>query len=116
MQVKEVVIEIDNITSGKKNVLSFYRKNKQINISPLLLKSSSESSEYNFSHHFDKEDLIRLNKTFPSIYAKEDDENINQWIDSMRFAFKTIIENGEFNKTFSENKQDLNVKFIWVNN
>lgn len=108
-----IIIEIDRITSGKKNVISLYRNNKQINISPLLVKSSSESSNYNYSHHFDKEDLITLNKTFPSIYAKEDDSNINEWTDNMRIAFQTIIESGEFGEYFSSQGEE-NVKFIWI--
>lgn len=109
-----IIIEIDRITSGKKNVISFYRNNKQVNISPLLVKSSSESSNYKYSHHFDKEDLLRLNKTFPSIYAKEDDKNINEWIDHMITAFKHLIESGKFDEYFNIRSEE-EVKFIWIN-
>lgn len=112
--IMSIIIEIDRITSGKKNVISLYRNNKQINISPLLVRSSSDSSNYKYSHHFDKEDLLRLNKTFPSIYAKEDDKNIKEWIEHMSTAFKNLIESGKFDEYFNTGTGEK-VKFIWIN-
>lgn len=61
----EIIIEIDKITSGKNNIISFVRNNEQINFPPMTLKPYSTISEYNFNHHFDKEDLINLISSIP---------------------------------------------------
>jgi hypothetical protein len=111
----EIIIEIDQVTSGKKNVISFCRKNKQINTPPLLLKSSSESSDYSYNHHFDKDDLINLNKIYPSIYPKLGNKNVNEWAENMKSAFKQLIEKGKLDKTLHIDEKIISVKFLWIN-
>ncbi|MBY0122311.1 hypothetical protein [Bacillus sp. S/N-304-OC-R1] len=112
---REIMIQVDKITSGKNNIISFVRKGKQIDTAPLKLKSLSEVSQYDFNHHFDKEDLERLNTMYPSIYPNSSDKDINNWAEDMKKAFKNLIETGEFDRTYNHNGETVMVKYIWVN-
>jgi len=110
----EIIIEIDKITSGKNNIISFVRNNEQINFPPMTLKPYSTISGYNYNHHFDKEDLIKLNKQFPSIYPNDTNENINIWAENIKAAFKQLIQTGDFDRTYNHNSDKVSVKYVWI--
>ncbi|MEK3796793.1 hypothetical protein MHI18_00805 [Peribacillus sp. FSL H8-0477] len=114
MNNREIIIEIDKITSGKNNIISFVRNNEQINFPPLTLKPYSTISEYNYNHHFDKEDLIKLNKQYPSIHPNDTNENINIWAKNIKAAFKQLIQTGDFDRTYNYHGDKVSVKYIWV--
>ncbi|MCH1625108.1 hypothetical protein [Fredinandcohnia quinoae] len=111
----EMIIEIDKITSGKNNVISFERKGKQIDQAPLKLKPYSESSDYHYNHHFDKNDLEQLSEIYPSIYPNYSQKNINSWANEIKKALRHLIETGQLDKIYDYHGQEVSVKYIWVN-
>ncbi|AXH99783.1 hypothetical protein DV702_08585 [Sporosarcina sp. PTS2304] len=114
MTNREIIIEIDKVTSGKKNVISFERKGNQIDRAPLKLKKQSVSSKYKYSHHFDKDDLQKIHQVFPSIYPHPYDYEIEAWGERMKKAFRELIETGQFDKTYDLEDGPVTVKYVWV--
>lgn len=112
---KEVIIEIDKITSGKNNIISFVRNGVQVDEPLLKLKSHSDVSEYYYNHHFDKEDLERLSEQYSPIRANYSDENINDWAEETKAAFQYLIETGQFDKVYHYQNKKILAKFVWIN-
>lgn len=113
MVSQKIIIEIDKITSGKNNVISFERKGRQVNQAPLKLKPQSESSNYHYNHHFDKDDLETLSNRYPSIYPNPTEKNVNNWADEMKKVFQYLIETQQFDKIYDYNGEQIEVNFIW---
>lgn len=114
MNEKEIVIEIDNIKSGKANIISFYRNNKLINRAPLKLKEKSEAYEYHYRHHFDGDDLAKIHAKQSSINPYEGQGSINEWANNTKRSLKKLIMDGKFNRIFTKGNTRYNIKLVWV--
>ncbi|WP_301107738.1 hypothetical protein [Sporosarcina sp.] len=114
MSNEEIVIEIDKVTSGKNNVISFERKGKQIDQPPLRLKANSVSSKYKYHHHFDQADLARLQNQYPSIYPNRYESGIDDWAAVMKTAFRKLIESGQLDRAYRLDGRDVEVKYVWI--
>lgn len=114
MNKKEITIEIDSIKSGKANIISFYRKNKIIDRSPLKLKDKSETYNYNYRYHFDGDDLAVISAKQPSINPYDGQGSINEWADETKRSLKTLIMDGKFNRNFIKGNTKYKVKLVWV--
>lgn len=114
MNQKEIVIEIDEIKSGKANIISFYRKNKLIDRAPLKLKTKSEPFNYHYRHHFDGDDLVKINAKQSSVFPYNGEGKINEWADETKRSLKTLITEGKFNRIFTKGNTKYNVKLVWV--
>jgi hypothetical protein len=114
MNEKEITIEIDTIKSGKANIISFYRKNKLIDRSPLKVKDKSETYKYNHRHHFDGDDLAKINAKQSSVTPYSGRGSINEWADETKNSLQTLIMDGKFNRIFTKGNTKYKVKLIWV--
>ncbi|MEQ2525151.1 hypothetical protein EKG37_06860 [Robertmurraya yapensis] len=114
MLKKEIVIEIDAIKSGKANIISFYRKNKLIDRAPLRLKDKSEAYNYHYRHHFDGDDLQKINSKQSSIVPYAGQGAINEWTSETKSSLKKLIIDGKFNRIFTKGNTKYNIKLVWV--
>ncbi|MCT8140522.1 hypothetical protein H1D32_24320 [Anaerobacillus sp. CMMVII] len=116
MQTNEIIIEVDQVRSGKVNIISFYRENKLINKPMLKLKAGSERYNYYYRHHLDGDDLVLLSKRLPGIYPYDGRKSTNDWADEMKREFKRLIVNGDFDKRLEKDEVVYDIRFVWVNN
>lgn len=114
MNEKEIIIEIDKIKSGKANIISFYRKNKLIDRAPLKLKDKSESYNYNYRHHFDGDDLVKINAKQSSVFPYDGRGKINEWADETKRSLRQLIMDGKFNRVFTKGTTKYSIKLVWV--
>lgn len=114
MNERVITIEIDKIKSGKANIISFYRNNKLIDQAPLKLKEKSEAYKYNFRHHFDGDDLAKINAKQSSVYPYDGRGSINEWADETKRSLKTLIIDGKFNRIFTKGNTKYNIKLVWI--
>lgn len=106
-------IQIDQITSGKVNIFTFYRNRKQIDDHFLRLQEPSLTANYFFHFHFDAESLHLLQKEFPSVYPYEGSETIHDWTEKMKAELQHQIQTGKWNKRVRIGNRILDVVFTW---
>lgn len=116
MQTKEIIIEVDKITSGKVNIISFYRKGKQVNhpILPLKDKSEHPKSLYEFKHHLDYEDIQKVSSRFPQIYTCESNDDKTVWNTQVLKEFKKLICENRLDKLIEKDGITYEIKLVWV--
>jgi phosphodiesterase/alkaline phosphatase D-like protein len=114
MDTQHITIDIDKVASGKVNIISFYRKKRLIDEAPLKLKQSSDKYTYKYSHHFDGNDLDRLNNQFPSIFSYDKRKSINDWSNEMKREFKSLIMDGKLDQTKTIDGITYRIQFRWV--
>lgn len=114
MKEKKITIEIDTIKSGKANIISFYRNNKLIDCAPLKLKDKSETYKYKFRHHFDGDDLAKINAKQSSVTPYDGRGSINEWADETKRSLQSLIVDGKFNKIFTKGDTKYNIKLVWI--
>jgi len=106
-------IQIDQITSGKVNIFTFYRNRKQIDDHFLRLQEPSLTANYFFHFHFDAESLHLLQKEFPSVYPYDGSETIHDWTEKMKAELQHQIQTGKWNKRVRIGNRILDVVFTW---
>ncbi|MDZ5472412.1 hypothetical protein SM124_11700 [Bacillus sp. 31A1R] len=116
MQTKEIIIEVDKITSGKVNIISFTRKGKQIDhpVLPLKEKSDHPKSPYNYKHHLDYEDIQRISTRFPGIYTCESGDDKTIWNTHMLKEFKKLICENQLDRMVEKDGITYELKLVWV--
>lgn len=116
MQTNEIIIEVDKITSGKVNIISFYRKGKQIDHPVLPLKERSEhpKSFYNYKHHFDYEDIQKISSRFPQIYTWESNDDKTDWNNQVLKELKKLICDNRLDKSIEKDGITYELKLVWV--
>jgi hypothetical protein len=116
MENTQVVhIEIDDITSGKVNIFSFYRQGKQIDHRFLKLRDKSISSQYNYNHHLDRDDLQKLSNRFSTIYPYDKKtRTINEWANAMIKEMFELIKNGKWDRKVKEDRKIYDVRYVWI--
>ncbi|PEZ09233.1 hypothetical protein CN326_02535 [Bacillus sp. AFS018417] len=113
MIIEKHEIQIDQITSGKVNIFTFYRNKKQIDHQFLQLQEPSLTANYFFHFHLDAESLRLLHEEFPSIYPYDKRESILDWTDKMKDELKRLIQAGMWNKRVRLGNRIVEVVFLW---
>ncbi|MED3485347.1 hypothetical protein P4523_25190 [Bacillus toyonensis] len=113
MIIEKHEIQIDQITSGKVNIFTFYRNRKQIDDHFLRLQEPSLTANYFFHFHFDAESLHLLQEEFPGIYSYDGSETIHNWTEKMKAELQHQIQTGKWNKRVRIGNRILDVEFTW---
>jgi hypothetical protein len=116
MQTKEIIIEVDKITSGKVNIISFYRNGKQIHHAALRLKDKSvhPKSIYNYKHHFDYNDLKNISSKFPQIFTYEEvGGSKSNWSNKMQIQFERLIRANKLYKVIEKKGIKYICMLVW---
>ncbi|GAB6445642.1 MULTISPECIES: hypothetical protein [Bacillus] len=113
MIIEKHEIQIDQITSGKVNIFTFYRNRKQIDDHFLQLQEPSLTANYFYHFHFDAESLHLLQKEFPGVYPYDGSETIHDWTEKMKAELQHQIQTGKWNKRVRIGNRILDVVFTW---
>ncbi|OIJ09304.1 hypothetical protein BKP35_16670 [Anaerobacillus arseniciselenatis] len=114
MELETITIEVDEVKSGKVNIISFYRKGQLIDRPPLQAKLKSEEYHYHYRHHLDGDDLERLNTRFPTIFPFDDRKSINDWADEMKREFQRLISDGRLDRQVEKDGIIYEIRLVWV--
>jgi hypothetical protein len=116
MQTNDIIIEIDKITSGKVNIISFCRRDKQIDHAALPLKEKSEhpKSIYNYKHHLDYDGIQKLSSRFPQIYTYEDRESKTDWNSGILKQLERLIRDNKLDKVIEKEGIKYHIKLVWM--
>ncbi|MFD3445737.1 hypothetical protein ACFDTO_14160 [Microbacteriaceae bacterium 4G12] len=113
MIIEKYEIQIDQITSGKVNIFTFYRNKKQVDHPFLQLQQPSLTANYFFPFHLDAESLRLLHEEFPSIYPYDKKESIHHWTEKMKDELKRLIQTGMWNQRIRFGNKIIEVVFLW---
>lgn len=113
MIIEKHEIQIDQVTSGKVNIFTFYRNKKQVDHPFLQLQEPSLVANYFFPFHLDAESLRLLHEEFPTIYPYDGQESILSWTDKMKDELKRLIQTGKWNKRVHLGNCIIEVDFLW---
>ncbi|EEM06618.1 hypothetical protein [Bacillus pseudomycoides] len=113
MIIEKHEIQIDQITSGKVNIFTFYRNRKQIDDPFLQLQEPSLTANYYFHFHLDAESLSLLQEEFPSVYPYDGNGTIHDWTEKMKDELQRQIQTGKWNRRVRIGNRILDVVFTW---
>jgi hypothetical protein len=109
-------ILVQDISSISESIFSFKNKNGVIKEEPFRCKQKQEKNAFS-NYHFDKDDLIEINKYYKTIYPYNPSSKVtkSQYIDNMKQQFYLLIKDNQMptllSKIYKIPVEDLEVKW-----
>jgi hypothetical protein len=109
-------IWVQDISSISESIFSFKSKNGVIKEEPFRCKQKQEKNAVS-SYHFDKDDLVEINKYYNTIYPYNPSSKItkSQYIDNMKQQFYLLIKENQMptllSRLYKISVEDIEVKW-----
>ena len=105
-------IQIDQITSGKVNIFTFYRNRKQIDDHFYVYKNHRLQQTTSSIFILMQRVCIYCRKSF-GVYPYDGSETIHDWTEKMKAELQHQIQTGKWNKRVRIGNRILDVVFTW---
>ena len=106
-------IQIDQITSGKVNIFTFYRNRKQIDDHFYDCKNHRLQQTTSSIFILMQRALHLLQEEFQGVYPYDGSETIHDWTEKMKAELQHQIQTGKWNKRVRIGNRILDVVFTW---
>ena len=112
MIIEKHEIQIDQITSGKVNIFTFYRNRKQIDDHFYDCKNHRLQQTTSSIFILMQRACIYCRKSF-GVYPYDGSETIHDWTEKMKAELQHQIQTGKWNKRVRIGNRILDVVFTW---